>query len=649
MSPRSKDELDLYYESLVDKFKTSDKASDFAKYFYASLSSGDSKFYQKNITEVKVFDEEWIKTLEAFMPSIDNIIKNPKSSIRYDEQVVAIEKAKKINSASVRHLASHTEYIKEVRPNGMVTPKKILTSFAEEELATYENRMIMTLIDRLYVFIKNRYEIIRDNVESFQKDHMNYENCFHINDSEVMVKVDIVIKKDLDNKVVNQKNHELLKRTEYLMSLVSSFKSSPFMKALAKAKKINPPIMKTNMILKNVDFNNAYMLWLFIDRYSSLGYDVNIKERPIRLSKAFGDDLHRLSIFTYSMVLNNMKNRSADFVNLETVEPIVKKSTKIAKNNPADFVKNPDAIIIEDNTINEFYLQENKKVFNKRVKSLIEEKVSEPAALRKAIKDTLNISDALFDTLFYLEEDEDYYQKMVTENDPNEDYIDAFQKAKFAKAIREAKEANYKKAVKLERSLVKKMDKANRMLIAENAKRKKAAEYEMFKKNIEKDDKNYKKIKERNQKQIDFLDGKLLDIENNKTALQNELDEMNKQIKEGSKTIAATERKKVAAELKQMELEHKNKMAALLEEEKNRLTSARERKKERLASHKKAIKEKLDAFKKKEQDKTKEKLAKEKKKFQDLLKSKKENINLKEKQIDEETTKEINELNKNTK
>ena len=116
------------------------------------------------------------------------------------------------------------------------------------------------------------------------------------------------------------------------------------------------------------------------------------------------------------------------------------------------------------------------------------------------------------------------------------------------------------------------MDKANRMLIAENAKRKKAAEYEMFKKNIEKDDKNYKKIKERNQKQIDFLDGKLLDIENNKTALQNELDEMNKQIKEGSKTIAAVERKKVAAELKQMELEHKNKMAALLEEEKNRLT-----------------------------------------------------------------------------
>ncbi|UKI51077.1 MAG: DUF2357 domain-containing protein [Clostridium sp.] len=90
--------------------------------------------------------------LEECYPYFVNIINNPKKSIRYDEEVVLVEKAHKINADTVRHLAAHTELIKKIDTNGDVIPSKVLTTFAEEEINIYENRFIKTLIYRIDTF-----------------------------------------------------------------------------------------------------------------------------------------------------------------------------------------------------------------------------------------------------------------------------------------------------------------------------------------------------------------------------------------------------------------------------------------------------------------------------------------------------------------
>ena len=76
------DLLDFYYLKATNGLSKIDKM-EFPTYFYDLIGTGDSKFYQKNITETKFFDEDWVKTLEGFFPSIDKIIKNTKLSIRY--------------------------------------------------------------------------------------------------------------------------------------------------------------------------------------------------------------------------------------------------------------------------------------------------------------------------------------------------------------------------------------------------------------------------------------------------------------------------------------------------------------------------------------------------------------------------------------
>ena len=84
------DLLDFYFIKALNSLKKVDNL-DFPKYYFGVSRAGDNKFYQKNITETKRFDETWIKTLEGFFPSIDKIIKNPKLTIRYEEEVVAID------------------------------------------------------------------------------------------------------------------------------------------------------------------------------------------------------------------------------------------------------------------------------------------------------------------------------------------------------------------------------------------------------------------------------------------------------------------------------------------------------------------------------------------------------------------------------
>ena len=576
------DLLDFYFIKALNSLKKVDHL-EFPKYYFDVTHAGENKFYQKNITETKKFDEVWIKTLEGFFPSIDKIIKNPKLTIRYEEEVVAIEKAKKITSSSVRHLASHTQLIKEIDERGNVRPKKILNTFAEEEIATYENRFIMTLINRLFTFVRARHEIIKENVESFQRDHLVYTSNFVIKDETVNFKIDVDIKRDLDNQAINKYNYELLARVERLSTYVSGFKNSSFMKAMSKAKRVNPPIMKTNVILKNADFRNAYALWLFLDRYNSLGYDIDVRERPVRLGSEFKSNLDRISAFSYAALINNKHKRQEDFRVIESIEPITKKSTKIVKTLIEDVVKRPDEIQVEDTLVNEYYLQLNKKVVNNIIKELIEQKVTKEQAAKKIVKESIQITNAMFDSVFNLEENIDYFEKYINEDDPFKDYDEAKFKLKIAKVIREAKEMDYKRSIKLEKSLYRIMKKATNAKLRKTNAQKRDEKYEKYLTQIEKEIKAYQKEKVRIKALIDKLDGKLVDVETGKELIVLEKEKFDNELKEEIKEIQNKSTAELNAEIAKLKKQHAEKMKKLNEELEESLAKAEARKKERLA------------------------------------------------------------------
>jgi len=449
--PMAKDDLTLFYNNITREIKRNDDNLRYMQYFYDSFLAGDTSIYQKSIVEYKNFDTEWIDTLEMYLPSIEKIIRNPKSTLRFDEELIIIEKARKVTPTSIRHLAANAHLIKNVDDEGNIIPNKILTTTPEIDYGIYENRFIMTLIQRLATFVGNRYEVIKSNYQSYEKRHINLRSLFDINNKNVELNVDMIVKSEVDDSDFKQRNEKLFARVAKLYNTIQGIMASPFMKELSGMKPVKPPIMKTNIILKNPDFRNAYSLWLFLDKYNALVYDIDVQEKDLDFDSKFVASLNELALLNYVYITYNQDKRKAEYALKQPTE-YVRKAIKIVKVHPKDVVNNPDAIAMEDNSINEYYLDQNQKIFKKSLVDLLGDNISYEQALKTAIKQTLDISNSLYKSVFDLNPElKEEVIKTFTKEELEKTLTDAKRKVEIAKIIRETKEEDFKATLDLEK------------------------------------------------------------------------------------------------------------------------------------------------------------------------------------------------------
>jgi hypothetical protein len=457
-------------KTMNEVFYEIEMEEEFPNLFYQAFLSGQNEIYQKSISEIKHFHEDWIGTIESFFPSLNKICNNAKSGLRYEQEVTAIEKAKKINSDSVRHLAANTHLIKEVKDD-MVVPKKILVTNAEIEYAIYENRFIKTLIDRLFRFVNSRHEIIKKNVESFEKKHFNLKSKFNIRDAEVDMDIDLNIKEEYDDEKLKEGNQELLRRVHHLLKQINGLRETPFMQELKNSKPVVPPIMKTSIILKNVDYNNCYILWLYLDKYNILDFDLEVKESNLPFDKQYMKNVYQTVLMTFTTIIGNQKELKDRFEYID-VNQYKKKSIKNVKRNLKDIVKNPDPFELESTQINQYYLEQNKAIFKNNLDKHLDESSSYDVALRKALRDTIAITNALYNSYFEFDTDdedlEDIFFQQLMKEDLNQELSKAKDKARVARIIRETKEIDYNNAIRLEKKMLREIDRIDKEVIKEN-------------------------------------------------------------------------------------------------------------------------------------------------------------------------------------
>src|SRR5690554_5033393 len=117
---RSKFDIELFYHLLTQFIDDLEEETDYPNHYYQSLMDGEQNLDNKQLLTIKKFDGSWIRIVESYFHSIDKIIRNLKSILRYDEETVIIEKAKKTDSQTVRHLAANSHLIREIKPNNEV-------------------------------------------------------------------------------------------------------------------------------------------------------------------------------------------------------------------------------------------------------------------------------------------------------------------------------------------------------------------------------------------------------------------------------------------------------------------------------------------------------------------------------------------------
>ncbi len=569
-----KDDLDNFYSSIMHSLNSSMQKEKFTEYFYRCFLAGDSVVYQKNIAEFKNFDNEWIKTVEMYLPSLQKIIKNPKSTLRYEEEIVPVEKVKKVTKDSIKHLTQHTENIKSIDEDGNVIPSKLLTTHAEVDYAIYENRFVMTLINRLVIFVGNRYEVIRSNIESKQRNHLNFKSGFNINRTEVVFDLDLTVKSEIEDSLLKERNEALLARVTKLVRGVAGLKNSPFMKELSNAKPVLPPIMKTNIILKNPDFRNAYSLWLFLDSYNALIYDIDVQEKDLTIDSAYLADLNQLALLSYSFISYNQDTRRDLYAEADTVE-YVRKATKIVRVNPRDVVENPDAIQMEDNTINEYYLDQNQKIFKKSLVDLLSsDNVSFEDALRRSMTQTMDITNSLYKSVFETKPEIVDEFASLKPRDLEQDLEEVKQKASVAKVIRETKEHDFRKSIEIEKQQMEELGEIQTQLIKSKSLKRKLVKDKKTKASSKDDEKRAAKAQALENKKI------VIQTIHDLSSLRKELFEAQKELNE--KLIKEADKELIAAERARAKIERQEELERLREERKQKLAEQRAYYKEQL-------------------------------------------------------------------
>ena len=487
-----KDILEQYNDELINELNELNESNPFGKFLLSEVGKGKNSVVSKILQESKIFDASWVDTLESYFPSLDRIVRNPRSSIMNVTEVVAAERAKKITSESVRHLAAHTEYIRDVDAvKNEVTPSKILTTFREQDMGIYENRFIKTLINRLYLFLHKRFDIVKDSYESFNRNILELNSDFETNGDVIKCNVQLDIKTGVGNEKLNAKNYELVKRIEKLTLLITGYKVSPFMQEMAKEREILPPVMKTNIILKNQDFRNCYLMWLFIDRYTSLGYDVSTKEKKLEVNDSYKDQLLNLVMMTYVSNQAYNPNRELSYDDEEFKEKILKRLRQKNKGELQPSLK-PEDIILENTIISEYFLKEATKMFNKSYEELLENGDVPSAALKKIIQQMLNVVNRVYKNMFEIpEEHKDVFQQYIeTSKQTDEEAIKEYkQKVRILKDVISVKEADLKKTKqelqRMEKNIAKHQEAIAKAKAKEEARRKALEAKEKAKKEAE--------------------------------------------------------------------------------------------------------------------------------------------------------------------
>lgn len=224
--------------------------------------------------ESKQLNDQWIDLFEETLPYLDNILRNPKRFIINEEEIVKVELAKKITVESVIHLTQHTNFIQDYDPtNGDVRPSKILNINKEESLDTYENRFIHTLLLNMRSFFEQRCAAFQGESSMVEKVHISYDGSTKIGEEEIEITLGMKTF-EKGGASLNPEKGSIKERLAKIKIQLDGFMSSELMQTLNKlhVAAVRSPIRKTNVILKNPNFQKAVDLWNFIQSYEGTDY-----------------------------------------------------------------------------------------------------------------------------------------------------------------------------------------------------------------------------------------------------------------------------------------------------------------------------------------------------------------------------------------
>ena len=251
------------------------------------ISKTDANFTMiSDIREIKI-DYTWLTVLEDVLPKLDKIVRNPRRFIVQEEDVVIVEKTKRISRETIKHLAQHCENIQDLDENGDIVPKKLLNVNKEDTSDLYENRFIYTLVSRLENFINRQLE----HLELVSKKEINKQVTYNAETKIKERKINVELKlEEYDEINLNEDGEDYKNRILACYEIISGFRTTEMIKELVGCSFVSNPIRKTNLILREPNFQKAFVLWQYLDNFEFKDPKVVSYEKITNTSKDIKDE-----------------------------------------------------------------------------------------------------------------------------------------------------------------------------------------------------------------------------------------------------------------------------------------------------------------------------------------------------------------------
>lgn len=403
------------FEKSYQRFDSSIKKSAQNEFFadlINSIQGGNSVLAHKSINDFKVFTDDWVERIYVYLKQVEKIVFNPRKFIKENSEIVPVELAKKTTKDSVIHLSRNTHLIREKLDNDDVIPSKIKTTYKEEDLEIYENLFINTLINKTSMFVEKRYNTIQEHLECKRTQILDVDSNFNFRETDIKVKLNVEIHENLKDSEAQQKNLDVLRKITELKRYIGTLKKSKLLVALQNSKRVNAPIMKTNIIMKEPSYRAGYQLWIYLDTYDKLGYEIDESVIDLIIDNKYLEDIYSLLSYSSVVPLYNISRNYVDYDNLPS-KSYRKKPITVDNDKIVETILDEEIVYDEDTISQVLYDKMTKKasdLFDEHQKG---RKVTYEAPYKKVSSDLRVICDNILSDIIDKNIDQEDYSSRL--------------------------------------------------------------------------------------------------------------------------------------------------------------------------------------------------------------------------------------------
>jgi len=287
-------------------------STDFYEYFMETIAGADNQIQFSNRKMEKLIDESWVEAIEEALPGIQAIIDRPRNVIQEEELIVNVGLAKKSDSSVVRHLAQHGSTMVDDYDarTGEVNPNKLMQKLRDDSTVIYENRLVITVLEDAYHFVKIRYDALMNLLSDEYGAKLKVTSNMLSSTEQLHMDMYLHIRERDDILSTDDKHRNMLNRISRLDRLLTGFMATPFAQGLMKATRIKGAIVKTNALKKNPNYKAIVKLYDFLHNYHDVGYAIKVTEQSPIINEDFQRDIFHNVLFNYIVLKNYLEDET---------------------------------------------------------------------------------------------------------------------------------------------------------------------------------------------------------------------------------------------------------------------------------------------------------------------------------------------------